>query len=95
MAVVKPAVANNPPLTVIATGSVSTSPRELIAAHFVNSTAGKGLVRIDNGNSNEAIYLGSDADGGNDSFEPAQPVKMSKITVTFVTGTGFLTLITN
>ena len=93
--VVKPAVTNRPPITVTESQTVSASEREVIAIHYVNSTAGVGLVRVWNGNANETVWLGSNANGGNDSFTPAQNMKFSKVVVDFVTGTGYVTLLMN
>lgn len=90
----KPAVARKP-IIVTTSQIVSESGREIVALHYVNTTAGVGQVTVTNGVGNEGIVLGSDAQGGSDNFCPAQPMPFSKIVVTFVTGTGHLTILTS
>jgi hypothetical protein len=94
MSLMKPSVAANPPIIVTATGNVSISPREVVAIHYLNTTAGAGRVDI-TGASNEGVTLGSDAANGNDDFCPSQPMKFKKIVVTFTTGTGVVTILTS
>lgn len=93
--VIKPAVTNKPPIIVSAGGTISTSRKEILAIHYVNTTAGKGQVTIHDGGGNTGITLGSDAQGGNDSFEPVQPFPLDRIIVTFDTGTGIVTILYN
>ena len=91
----KPSVAKNV-ITVIADNTISESAREIVGIHYVNTTAGAGLVRVyDPNDATKAIYLSSDAANGNDSFTPCQPMPFNKIAVDFVTGTGFVSLVTN
>lgn len=91
----KPAVSSNPPIIVTASGVVSASGREIIAIHYLNTTAGVGRVDVTGGTTNEGVTLGAGVQNGTDSFEPVQPAKFSKIVVTFTTGTGVVTILTN
>lgn len=91
----KPAIAGNEPIIVTTSQTVSESVREVVAIHYVNTTGGAGRVTVRGTEVNKGVILGSDASGGNDSFEPAQPMRFDKIIVTFDTGTGFVSILTN
>lgn len=93
--ITKPAVASLAPIIVTATGVISEAPREIVGIHYLNTTAGAGRVEIKGSEGNKGVVLGSDAANGNDSFCPSQPMKFDKVTVTFITGTGVVTLLVN
>lgn len=91
----KPSLANNAPIIVTSSQTVSTSAREVVAIHYVNTTGGVGQVIVRGSEVNKGVVLGSDASGGNDSFEPSQPMKFDKLIVTFTTGSGLVSILTN
>lgn len=95
----KPAVANRGPIVVSASGVAISSPAELIAVHYLNTTAGAGRVDIYDGNAipgNLRISLGSDAANGNDDFCPSQTMGFkNNVNVQLTTGTGAVTLLAN
>lgn len=92
--ITKPAVGRIP-IIVTGSGEVSTSPREVIAIKYVNTTAGAGLVSVTDGSTNQGVMLSSDAANGNDQFTPAQPMAFKRIVVTFITGTGYVCIETS
>ena len=92
----KPAVSGRVPIIVTTSQTVSVSEREIIALHYVNNTAGVGQVRVTDGSGATAgVVLGAAVVGGSDDFCPTQPMKFNKIVVTFDTGTGYLSILTN
>lgn len=91
----KPSVTGNKPISVTATGTVSTSGREIVGIHYLNTTAGVGRIDIQVGTTNEVITMGAAAANGTDHISLPQVIKADKIIVTFTTGTGVVTLFTN
>jgi hypothetical protein len=80
------------PVLVTGTGTVSTSPREVVSIHYFNTTAGAGRVDISDGGAQNGITLGAAAVNQTDNWNPAQPARFNKIIVTFTTGTGVVTI---
>lgn len=83
------------PIIVNSAGTISTSPREIVSIHFVNTTAGAGKVTIHDGSGNKGVVLGSDAAGGADDWTPTQPAYFERVIVEFTTGTGHVIIQTN
>lgn len=92
--IVKPSNSSTP-IIVNSSGTISTSAKEIVSIHYVNTTAGVGKVTIHDGSGNGGVVLGSDANGGSDDWSPAQPAKFNKIIVDFTTGTGHVILQVN
>jgi hypothetical protein len=97
--ITKPAVSGKAPITVTATGVPISTGGELVAVHYVNTTAGVGRVDIYDGTAtpgNLRITLGAGVDGNSDDFCPTQPMKFKvQVRVVFTTGTGVVTLLAN
>ena len=99
--IVKPSVSGRPPIAIEGTGTTpinaTSTAAEIIAFHYVNTTAGIGRVDIfdgaPQGTTNLKLTLGSNANGGNDDFSPSQPILFRvKVVIVFTTGTGILTI---
>lgn len=84
------------PITVTATGVAVTRGGEILAFHYLNTTAGAGRVDIYDGVAtpgNLRVTLGSDAQNGNDNFGSVQGMRFNnEVRVVFTTGTGVLTI---
>lgn len=95
----KPAVAGRGPITIGSSGVAISSACELIALHYLNTTAGAGRVDIYDGNAtpgNLKITLGAAAANGTDDFCPSQVMKFeNEVRVVFTTGTGVVTILAN
>lgn len=99
MTLIKPSVAKRGPITLSGTGVAISSPCEVVALHFLNTTAGAGRIDIYDGTAtpgNLRITLGADAANASDDFCPAQPMSFKNVVrVVFTTGTGVVTVLAN
>lgn len=97
--VTKPSTARRGPATVSATGVAIDNPCELVAVHYLNTTAGAGRVDIYDGVAtpgNLKITLGADAANATDDFTPAMLCTFrNQVRVVFTTGTGVVTVLAN
>lgn len=79
------------PMLVIASGTYSTSAKEIVSLHFTAGAA--ATCTVSDGLGNKGVALGVDAANGSDDWCPAQPAKFDRIIVTISAGT--LTIQTN
>lgn len=97
--IIKPSVAKRGPITITDDGIAISSPCEVVAFHYLNTTAGVGRVDIYDGNAtpgNLRVTLGAAAQNGTDDFCPAQPMSFKRnVNIVSTTGTGVVTVLAN
>jgi len=95
----KPSVAKRGPIVIVDDGVAISSPCEVVAFHYLNTTAGAGRVDIYDGNAtpgNLKVVLGAAAANGTDDFCPAQPMSFkNEVRKVSITGTGVVTVLAN